>query len=133
MSAREPSEAPAEATPPPQPKKRGRPRKSKTPTPDDSDEEEVVAPKKKAKSAPRKSGGATSKGRKQEKSREENEDAEDLGTMDRWMDAPSWEHLVDTIDTVERTQENELFVYFTLYGVSLCVTHIQSLTNPMQE
>lgn len=114
-SARDISEEPVETSPPPQPKKRGRPRKSKTPDIEISDEEEEVAPKKKAKPAPRKSAGSASKGRKQAKpTSDDDAEDEDLGTMDKWMDAPSWEHIVETIDTVERTKQNELYVYFTL-------------------
>ncbi|KAK7687784.1 hypothetical protein QCA50_009003 [Cerrena zonata] len=120
-SAREPSAQPVEGSPPPQQKKRGRPRKSKTPDIEISDdEEEEVAPKKKAKPAPRKSAGSASKGRKPAKLVSEDEDAvdDDLGTMDKWMDAPSWEHIVEAIDTVERTRQNELYVYFTLNNKS---------------
>lgn len=35
--------------------------------------------------------------------------------MKKWKDATSWEHLVECIDTVERMDNGELLVYFTLY------------------
>lgn len=36
-----------------------------------------------------------------------------LYDMAKYMDRESWEDLVDTVDTVERTEEG-LFIYFTL-------------------
>ena len=38
--------------------------------------------------------------------------------MAQYMDQENWEDLVDTVDTVERTSEGILFVYFTLYAQS---------------
>lgn len=61
------------------------------------------------------------KGRKPAKPRDSDamdmdEDAEDSSYVDmkKWENAPSWEHLVDHIDTVERTEDGKLFVYFQL-------------------
>ena len=34
--------------------------------------------------------------------------------MKKWKDLATGEHLVESIDTVERTDNNELLVYFTL-------------------
>ena len=75
-----------------------------------------MAPKKKAKPAPRKSGGAASKGRKSKAAPAAEDDPanEELGSMDRWKEAPSWDHLVESIDTVERIGSG-LVVYFTLF------------------
>lgn len=36
-----------------------------------------------------------------------------LHDMAKYMDRESWEDLIDTVDTVERTEEG-LFIYFTL-------------------
>ena len=38
--------------------------------------------------------------------------------MAQYMDQDNWENLVDTVDTVERTSDGILFVYFTLYAQS---------------
>ncbi|KAG9309901.1 hypothetical protein JVU11DRAFT_9933 [Chiua virens] len=43
----------------------------------------------------------------------ESDEEEPLGDMKKHMKVPSWEALIDTIDTVEREGE-ELYVYFTL-------------------
>lgn len=40
---------------------------------------------------------------------------EPYASMKRWSDATSWEHLVDHIDTVEKTEDGKLYVYFQLY------------------
>ena len=45
------------------------------------------------------------------------EDVEEEPTyvdMKKWASAPSWEHLVHHIDTVERTDDGKLYVYFQL-------------------
>jgi len=44
--------------------------------------------------------------------------ARGIEDMTQYMDQESWEDLIDTVDTVERTSEGILFVYFTLYGQS---------------
>jgi hypothetical protein len=98
-------------------KKRGRPKAKK----DDTDAEDSEAPKKK----PRKSNGAeasSKKGAASKKTLEASQDDEDqemdddtpIGDMQKYMKVPSWEHLVEAIDTVERTAKGELDVYFRL-------------------
>ncbi|KAF8141912.1 hypothetical protein EV363DRAFT_1425922 [Boletus edulis] len=86
-------------------KKRGRAKKDEQPSDKietrDEDEDEHRAKKK-----PRRSNGLP----RQEK-RESDEDT--VGNMKKHMKAPSWEELIDTIDTVER-EEDELYVFFTL-------------------
>jgi chromobox protein 5 len=42
-----------------------------------------------------------------------------LHDMSKYMDKDSWEDLVDTVDTVERSEEG-LVVYFTLYVLKGC-------------
>jgi hypothetical protein len=42
-----------------------------------------------------------------------------IGNMKKWMATKSWEHIIDTIDTVERAEDGSLLVYFTLC-VFLC-------------
>jgi len=34
----------------------------------------------------------------------------------KWGDLPSWEKHIEVIDTVERTEEGDLFIYFKLKG-----------------
>ncbi|KAL0955161.1 hypothetical protein HGRIS_004070 [Hohenbuehelia grisea] len=36
------------------------------------------------------------------------------GNMDMYMNVPGWDHLVQRIDTVSRTEDDKLIVYFTL-------------------
>ncbi|CDO69648.1 hypothetical protein BN946_scf184851.g36 [Trametes cinnabarina] len=96
------------------PKKRGRPSKS-TPARDNSeeqDEESVPKQKKPRKSA----GGSAAKTTSRRKSNASamDEDDETFADMRRFKDAASWENLVESIDTVERTEDGNLYVYFTL-------------------
>ncbi|TBU47544.1 hypothetical protein BD309DRAFT_468378 [Dichomitus squalens] len=95
-------------------KKRGRPSKGQTkPVDEDQDEDmEDEAPKKK----PRKStGGASAKGTKRGAAAAGELDEESTyADMSKWKDLATWEHLVQSIDTVERTENNTLLVYFTL-------------------
>ncbi|KAI0642101.1 hypothetical protein C8Q79DRAFT_987548 [Trametes meyenii] len=93
-------------------KKRGRQSKVAEPPETDEDEDEEPAPKQKK---PRKSTGAAAKGSGRRKSgADEDELKEVYANMRKFKDTPSWEHLIDTIDTVERTESGELVVYFTL-------------------
>lgn len=39
---------------------------------------------------------------------------EGVGMMEKYMDLENWEKLIDTVDTVERGADGELYVYFTL-------------------
>jgi hypothetical protein len=41
-------------------------------------------------------------------------DDEEIGNMKKHMKVPSWEELIETIDTVEREDDGELYVFFTL-------------------
>ncbi|KAF8552863.1 hypothetical protein OG21DRAFT_1498097 [Imleria badia] len=88
-------------------KKRGRPMKEELPSdkqePRDEDEDEHRAKKK-----PRKSNGVA----RQDNKRESDDEA--VGNMKRHTKAPSWEELIETIDTVEREEDGELYVFFTL-------------------
>ncbi|KAI6044417.1 hypothetical protein EDC04DRAFT_2642470 [Pisolithus marmoratus] len=88
-------------------KKRGRPRRTE-PNPDHemiAEDEEPRATKK-----ARKSEGTSRKAADKPDSGEEMI----VGTMKKHMQISSWEHLVETVDTVERNSDGELFVYFTL-------------------
>ncbi|KAL7280336.1 hypothetical protein ACG7TL_005253 [Trametes sanguinea] len=96
-------------------KKRGRQSKS-TPARAASDEEdeEDAAPKQKK---PRKSAGgsaAKTNNRRKSNASAADEDGEPYADLRKLKDMASWEHLVERIDTVERTQDGDLFVYFTL-------------------
>jgi chromobox protein 5 len=102
-------------------KKRGRP-KTKYDKEDTDQEDSDHAPKKKS----RKSNGADTKnlkkagtGKKTSEVAPDNEeqDVDDeitIGNMQQHMKTPSWEHLIAHIETVERTSENELDVFFKL-------------------
>jgi len=37
-----------------------------------------------------------------------------IGDMKQYMTTPSWEHMIQTVDTVERADDGHLDVYFTL-------------------
>ncbi|KAI0675680.1 hypothetical protein C8Q78DRAFT_1150116 [Trametes maxima] len=90
-------------------KKRGRPPKAAAPPETDEEEEDEPVPKQKKQ---RKSTGAAAKSAGRRKSGADQDDQ--YADMRKWKDAPSWEHVVDTIDTVERTEAGDLLVYFTL-------------------
>jgi chromobox protein 1/chromobox protein 5 len=81
-------------------KKRGR--KSVSEKPADKDDER---PTKKARKASEKKAPARESPSAQQ---------EIIGDMQNHMTVPSWDHLVDKVDTVERVDDT-LFVYFTLY------------------
>ncbi|KAN0121086.1 hypothetical protein V8E52_003674 [Russula decolorans] len=42
---------------------------------------------------------------------------------------PSWEQYIEMIDTVERTEDGELFIYFKLFAFRLSGTKIKRDTN----
>ncbi len=100
-------------------KKRGRQSKASARSPSEEQEQaEEEVPKKK----PRKGSNATatkSASARRAVARPEDSDQEEeervYVDMSKWKDAASWEHLIECIDTVERTEDNELLVYFTLY------------------
>lgn len=86
---------------------------------------------------------ATKKGRKsavQPARQNKDDDAMDedpvqeFGDMRKWKDTPSWEHLVDHIDTVEKTEDGKLWVYFQLYACPLTIyPPLTDCLNMMQE
>ena len=78
---------------------------------DDEVEEVKEAPKK----APKKSASARKSKAASPGPMDMEEDDERYEDMRRWRDAPSWNHLVDHIDTVERQEDGKLYVYFRLY------------------
>jgi hypothetical protein len=71
----------------------------------DSEDDEAPVNKK-----PRKSNGSKAATKAQQDDREE---TPPVGDMNRFMNMPSWETMIDTVDTVERDGD-ELMVYFTL-------------------
>jgi hypothetical protein len=102
-------------------KKRRRP-KAKSEKEDTDQENSDHAPKKKARKsngadtkAPKKAGAAKRTSEVAPDNEDQNMDEDTpIGNMDKYMKIPSWEHLIANIDTVERTQANELDVYFKL-------------------
>lgn len=46
------------------------------------------------------------------------------------MNQENWEKLVDTVDTVERGTDGELYVYFTLYALPFPCMHVLACTYP---
>ncbi|KIJ65210.1 hypothetical protein HYDPIDRAFT_89232 [Hydnomerulius pinastri MD-312] len=88
---------------------RGRPRKSE-PQSDNEEAPEEDEEEQRAKKKPRKSNGAARKSKKQDSDVED----EKPGTMQKHMSVPSWETLVETIDTVEREADGDLYVFFTV-------------------
>lgn len=88
-------------------KKRGRPKKAEP-----ESEPEVIADDEepRAKKKARKSEGTSRKAAEKPESVEE----EPIGNMKKHMQVSSWEHLVESVDTVERNSDGDLFVYFTL-------------------
>jgi hypothetical protein len=95
-----------EASPEAAPKKRARTKPKEEVV---SDSEEAPANKK-----PKKSNGTTKASPKADVA-DENEDREvDIGGMDKYRTVPSWDHLISAIDTVERNEQGDLYVYFTL-------------------
>ncbi|KAG1776604.1 hypothetical protein EV702DRAFT_1179815 [Suillus placidus] len=96
----------------PHAKKRGRPKKadqeeqSEKEREASSDDDDARAKKK-----PRKSQGASAKVTKQ---LAEDEEVVTFGSMKKHMTIASWENLVETIDTIERGDEGNLYVYFKI-------------------
>ncbi|KIK49071.1 hypothetical protein CY34DRAFT_70603 [Suillus luteus UH-Slu-Lm8-n1] len=72
-----------------------------------SDDDEARAKKK-----PRKSQGASAK--KVTKQLAEDEEEVTFGSMKKHMTIASWEALVESIDTIERGDEGDLYVYFKI-------------------
>lgn len=86
-------------------KKRGRPRKDELP----SEARDEEGDEHRAKKKPRKSNGVSRK-----ENKHESDDEEIIGNMKKHMKVPSWEELIESIDTVEREGDGELYVFFTL-------------------
>ncbi|KAH7924158.1 hypothetical protein BV22DRAFT_1013884 [Leucogyrophana mollusca] len=67
---------------------------------------------------PRKSNGATQKKTTTTKKKVEPADEDDdeeivpIGSMEKHMSIPSWENIVDKIDTIERGEDGQLYVFF---------------------
>jgi len=89
--------------------------------PEKEDDDSDHSPKKK----PKKSNGAEAKpkrGATSKKTLEVSQDDEDqemdddapIGDMKKYLKIATWEHLVQEIDTVERTPKGQLEVYFRL-------------------
>ena len=94
---------------PPVAKKRG---KQSQPV---SDDEVVEEPNQKSDSANKASRQKSAAGApKKSRATAEDEPKEDYVSMKQWKDAPSWAHLVHHIETVERTEDGQLWVYFVL-------------------
>jgi len=120
VTTRRPAVLSVESTPErthaPQKRGRGRP-KAKLDSDDESaEEEEDTRFKKKS----RKSNGAT---RKASPSPAPSSDRAspivellEPSAIKKWGTLPSWERHVDTIDTVEKTEEGDLFIYFKMKG-----------------
>jgi hypothetical protein len=89
----------------------------------DVDMDEVPA-KKKA----RKSNGTT-RTMSPEYYGEPIDDSVPYNNMDKWMTTKSWEHIVSVVDTVERTDEGGLDVYFTLYDLASPRLHSLLISN----
>lgn len=100
-----PSEEPVEIST----KKRGR-KSTTAPDPNIRDEEEVRAPKK-----AKKNGAAKQKEVTQEAETSVEEEVH-FKDMAEYMAVPEWEHLVETIDTIERNSDGTLTVYFSMVG-----------------
>lgn len=99
--------------PTPSAKKRGRPKKGEQ---EEQSEKEQDASSDdddaRAKKKPRKSQGASAK--KVTKQLAEDEEVVTFGSMKKHMTIASWENLVETIDTIERGDEGDLYVYFKM-------------------
>ncbi|KAG1877364.1 hypothetical protein F4604DRAFT_2005494 [Suillus subluteus] len=94
-------------------KKRSRPKKADQ---EEQSEKEQEASSDdddaRAKKKPRKSQGASAK--KLTKQLAEDEEVVTFGSMKKHMTIASWENLVETIDTIERGDEGNLYVYFKI-------------------
>lgn len=117
VPTRRPAVLSVESTPErtPAPKKRGRPRAKPDSGDESAEEEEDTRSRKKG----RKSNGTT---RKVSPSPTPSSDRAspivellEPSAIKKWGDLPSWEKHIEVIDTVERTEEGNLFIYFKLY------------------
>jgi chromobox protein 5 len=99
-----------EHTPPA--KKRGRPKKGDQDGQSEEQDASSDDDEARAKKKPRKSQGASAK--KVTKQLAEDEEEVTFGSMKKHMTIASWENLVETIDTIERGDEGDLYVYFKM-------------------
>ncbi|KAH9987155.1 hypothetical protein BJV74DRAFT_774285, partial [Russula compacta] len=118
-ATRRPVAASVEATPEPTPatKKRGRDRLQVKPISDDEGaEEENTRSRKRG----RRSNGTTRKASPSPASSSDRAspivDLFEPSTIKKWGNLPSWERHIETIDTVEKTENGDLLIYFKLYG-----------------
>ncbi|KAI0272731.1 hypothetical protein BC834DRAFT_858143 [Gloeopeniophorella convolvens] len=96
-------------------KKRGRGRpKTKVETESEIEEEEEPRTRKKG----RKSNGSRRKPSPSPEPSEEEPESEfvEPSTIKKWGNLPSWERHIQVIDTIERSTDGELYVYFKLKG-----------------
>jgi chromobox protein 5 len=122
-ATRRPVAASVESTPEPAQatKKRGRDRPRAKSGSDDEvgDEEEDVRSRKRG----RKSNGVTRKASPSPASSSDRAspvvDLLEPSAIKKWGNLPSWERHVEAIDTVEKTDDGDLFIYFKLYVVLL--------------
>lgn len=92
-------------------KKRGR--KSRDAELADSDDEDASTRKKLRKSNGASASAAKTKSKKQVEEYD-SDDTLDPGRMTEYMTIPDWEPLVNIVDTVERSDDGDLYVYFSL-------------------
>ncbi|KAG1738898.1 uncharacterized protein EDB91DRAFT_1137250 [Suillus paluster] len=104
------AEEPREPTPPA--KKRSRPKKAEQEQSEKEQEASSDADDARAKKKPRKSQGASAK--KVNIQLAEDEEMVSFGSMKKHMTIASWENLVETVDTIERGEDGNLFVYFKI-------------------
>jgi len=96
-------------------KKRGRLRQKTKAESADEDAEEDTRSRKRG----RKSNGINRKSSPSPASSDEAHPSPELlepSTIKKWGNLPSWERHIQTIDTVERTDDGDLFIYFKLKG-----------------
>ncbi|KAG2142822.1 uncharacterized protein EDB93DRAFT_1252086 [Suillus bovinus] len=94
-------------------KKRSRPKKADQEERSEKEQEPSTDDDEaRAKKKPRKSQGASAK--KATKQLAEDEEVVTFGSMKKHMTIASWENLVETIDTIERGDEGDLYVYFKI-------------------
>ncbi|KAH9962689.1 hypothetical protein BC827DRAFT_206259 [Russula dissimulans] len=116
-TTRRPVVASVETTPEPT-KKRGRDRSKAKPDGADLDEEELDDTRSRKRG--RKSNGVTRKASPSPASSSDRAspivELLEPSTIKKWGNLPSWERHIETIDTVEKSEEGDLFIYFKLKG-----------------
>jgi len=94
-------------------KKRGRPPKAKSAR-GSSEQQKVEDEEEEDRPKVKKARKSTGKKAASEPMDVDESGPESYRDMKTWMSSATWEHIVDTIDTVERTSDDRLLVYFTL-------------------